>query len=140
MPVSANEREQEPAVPGQSVAVTIEALYLLNLLLLPGLAFSGLVWLWHSRRHVLPSLALCHLKQTLSASVWAAIMLVLVNGVILIFGGYHKPSSWVIVVLYFTTCHTTLVLFGIVGLARAMAGQLYIYPLVGRACDVEHSK
>jgi uncharacterized Tic20 family protein len=38
-----------------------------------------------------------------------------------------------VVVLYFTTCHATLVLLGVLGLAKALAGQCYRFPLVGRA-------
>jgi uncharacterized Tic20 family protein len=40
-----------------------------------------------------------------------------------------------IVIIYFTTCHSTLVLLGVLGLAKAMAGQKYIYPLLGRPCE-----
>lgn len=134
MRASANDTP-EPDPPGQGIAVSAEVLYLANLLLLPGLAFLALLALWFAQRRAAPPLGRCHLRQTLSASLWAGAILVLANALIIAFGGYQQPATWVIVILYFTTCHSTLVLFGILGLARAMAGKLYVYPLIGRPCN-----
>jgi hypothetical protein len=122
-----------PPVPGQSLAVAAEALYLTNLLLLPGLGFIALVGLYLRVHKRAPELAACHLRQTLSASVWAGLILVLVNALIILAGGYHAPYTWVFVILYFTICHTSLVLLGMLGLARAMAGKPFRFPLVGMA-------
>ena len=41
-------------------------------------------------------------------------------------------AVWTVVIVYFTMFHSMLVLLGIVGLAKAMAGQCWRYPLVGR--------
>jgi hypothetical protein len=122
--------------PGTSLAVTAEALYLVNLLLVPGLAFAVLLVVYLRRIGTAPPLARCHLRQTLFASLWAGVLLVAVNGLILALGGYDAPNTWVILVLYFTTCHATLVLVGVLGLAKAMAGQPYRYPLIGRPCEM----
>ena len=54
------------------------------------------------------------------------------NIIIVLLGGYQSPDTWVVVVIYFTSCHATLVLLGVLGLAKAMAGQCYRFPLVGR--------
>lgn len=124
-----------PDAPGRRIAIGAEVLYLSNLLLLPGLAFLGLLALWFARRHDAAQLARCHLRQTVSASLWAAAILLLVNVLIIALGGYRQPATWVIAIPYFTICHSTLVLFGIFGLARAMAGKNFIYPVVGRPCD-----
>ena len=51
---------------------------------------------------------------------------------IMLLGGYSGAHTWVLVILYFTVCHSTLVLLGVVGLAKAMAGQCWRYPLIGR--------
>jgi uncharacterized Tic20 family protein len=40
--------------------------------------------------------------------------------------------AWLLVILYFTVCHSTLVLLGMLGLVKAMAGQCFRFPLVGR--------
>lgn len=134
MPASEDSRiAAEPEIPGQSLAIWAESLYLVNLLLAPGLAFAALLWLY-SKRASAPPLAQCHLRQAFSASLWAGALLVVANLLIIALGGYSAPSTWVIVILYFTTCHSTLVLLGVLGLAKALAGQQYIYPLIGRDC------
>jgi uncharacterized Tic20 family protein len=133
MPASEPEKVQPDAgVPGQELAVAAEVLYLVNLLLLPGIAFVLLLVVYFRNIKSAPALAVCHLRQTLSASLWAGGLLLVANGSILLLGGYHSPNTWMVVIIYFTTCHATLVLFGVMGLAKAMAGQYYRYPLVGR--------
>lgn len=129
MQVSADEQRPE----GQGLAVLAEGLYLANLLLLPGLAFLWLLWLYARHHGGAPPLAASHLAQTLSASLWAGVLLVIANGLIILLGGYRGANTWVIVVVYFTVCHSTLVMLGIIGLAKAMAGQCWRFPLVGRA-------
>ena len=133
MPHSEGEQEQPgPLVPGQGLAVMAEVLYISNLLLLPGLAFIALLLVYFRNIHVAPALAVCHLRQTLSASLWAGALLLATNIIIVLLGGYRSPNTWMVVIIYFTTCHATLVLLGVMGLARAMAGQCFRYPLVGR--------
>jgi hypothetical protein len=117
---------------GAAVAVTAESLYLVNLLLAPGLGFVLLLGLWWRRREGAPPLAAAHLAQTLSGSVWAGVLLVVANALILLLGGYRGPNVWAIVITYFTLCHSMLIMFGAYGLAKAMAGQCWRYPLVGR--------
>lgn len=119
---------------GQGLAVAAEALYLINLMLVPGLAFLILVGLWWREKDRAPALARCHLAQTVSASLWAGGLLVAANIAIILLGGYDAASTWVVVILWFTCVHSTLILFGVVGLARALSGKPYVYPLVGRPC------
>ena len=117
---------------GVGVATAAESLYLVNLLLAPGLGFLALLWLWRRSRDTAPALAASHLAQTVSGSIWAGILLVVANALILLLGGYDGPHVWTIVITYFTVCHSMLVMFGAYGLAKAMAGQCWRYPLVGR--------
>jgi len=124
--------DAETGAPGEGLAIAAESLYLANLLLAPGLAFAALLWLYLSRRREATPLATAHLDQTVSASVWAGILLIGVNGAILLVGGYDGPNVWTVVIVYFTVFHSTLVVLGILGLAKAMAGQCWRYPLVGR--------
>lgn len=125
----------ETAMSGQRLAVAAEALYLANLLILPGAAFLILLVLYRRHACAATPLARCHLRQTLAASLWAGLILVAVNIAIVALGGYRAPATWAIVVLYFTLCHAALVLFGVMGLAKAMAGQSYVYPLLGQRCE-----
>ena len=87
-----------------------------------------------TRRRRLPPLAACHLRQALAGTLWAFGLLVGLNGLALYLGGPEVPATWVFVLLYFATVHSALVLFGMFGLARAMAGQPYRYPVVGVDC------
>lgn len=121
--------------PGQGLAVTAESLYLVNLMLAPGLGFVALAWLWLKHRASAPALARCHLEQTFRVSLWGgALIVVACAGFIWLFG-LDSEWTWTYVIMYFTCIHSTLIMFGILGLAKAMAGQPYVYPLIGRKCD-----
>lgn len=135
MPASEADPGAPQFPPGTALAITAETLYLVNLMLVPGIAFAVLAVLYLQRIDTAAPLARCHLRQTMAGSLWAGVLLVLVNLVILALGGYQAPGTWVVLVLYFVSCHAGLVLLGVLGLAKAMAGQPYRYPLLGRACD-----
>lgn len=118
--------------PGTQLAIMAEALFLSNLLLLPGICFVWLGYLYFKHRHSAPPLARSHLEQTFIASIIGGMLLVFANLAILWLGGYQSANTWVVLILYFTTVHSTLVLLGIVGLAKAMAGSEFRFPLIGR--------
>ena len=97
----------------------------------PVLAFSVLAWLWLARGGSAPALARNHLRQTFFVSLWgAAILLVACTGFIVAFG-LHSEWTWTYVVVYFTCVHSTLIIFGVLGLSKAMAGKPFRYPLIG---------
>ena len=121
----------ETDAPHSSIAIAAQVLYLVNLLLLPGLAFIALVVLYRMQGNGPDQLARLHLRQALSASLWAGILLVAANGLILLLGGYDGPWVWMVVILYFTIAHSTLIILGMIGLIKAMAGQVWSYPLIG---------
>lgn len=123
---------EDAAPAGGALAVTAEGLYLANLLLLPAVSFVVLAVLFLRRNEETPPLATAHIEQTFAASLWAGVLLVAVNLLILALGGYRGVHTWVLVILYFTVCHSTLVLFGIAGLSKALAGQCWRFPVVGR--------
>lgn len=127
MPTSAKDKESE------ALAVKAEVLYLINLLILPGIAFLLLLRLYLRHRHSATGIGLAHLQQTLSGSLWAGVLLVMVNILILVFGGYREVSTWIILILYFTTAHATLVFYGAFGLSKALSGQCWRFPLIGRS-------
>jgi hypothetical protein len=120
----------------QGLAVAAEVLYLTNLLLLPGLAFIALAVLYAARVGKAAPLAACHLRQALTASLWAGALLGAVTLTIALLGGFDNPATWVVLILYFVTCHATLVMLGVLGLSKAMAGRHFHYPVVGRRCVV----
>ena len=69
MPLSDDDFGVEEEKAGQNLAVLAEALYLTNLLLLPGLAFVLLFGLWLKYGKSAPPLARQHLKQTTYVSL-----------------------------------------------------------------------
>lgn len=125
-----------PVVAGQSLAVKAEVLYLVNLMLAPGLGFAALAWLWWQQGGAAPLLARNHLRQTFFVSLWGGGLLVAVSiGFILLFG-LDSGWTWTYVVIYFTCVHSSLILCGVLGLARAMNGQSYRFPLIGPRLEV----
>ena len=116
---------------GQNLAVLAEALFLTNRLLAPGIAFAVLLWLWLRHKDSAPLLARQHLKQTTFVSLWGGLLLVTLTALLILVGGLAWEYTWVLVILYFTCIHSTLVLFGVFALTKAMAGQPWRYPLIG---------
>lgn len=137
MPPSASKgpepSSERPA--GQGLAVLAEALYLANLLLAPGLCFALLAWLWLRRRHSAPPLARQHLHQATLVSLYGGVLIVGLSALLFGLGGIHWVGTWVLVILYFTCIHSTLVIFGLIALAKALAGQPWRYPLIGPRQD-----
>ena len=126
-----NDADLDFSIPGRATAVAAEALYLANLMLIPGLGFVALLVLWWRERERAPELARGHLRQTVAASLWAGVLLVAANVAIILLGGYDSAYTWIVVVLYFTTCHSTLIFCGAIGLSRALAGKPFRFPLIG---------
>lgn len=112
-------------------AVAAEVLYLLNLLLLPGLAFALLLLLAYRERASTNPLTRCHIRQALVVSIKGGLLLVLVAATIVFVGGLDDPVTWVLLVLYVLCFHATLVMLGVLGLSRAITSQTYVYPLLG---------
>ena len=115
----------------QVLAVTAEGLFLANLLLLPGISFLILCWLRWRYYTEAGRLARCHIDQTFFVSLWGGGLLIVCTALFLLLGGLHWQWTWVVVILYFTCIHSTLVLLGTFGLSRATAGLEYVYPLIG---------
>jgi len=113
MPPSAGNSPLRAVPDGQDLAVAAEVLFLANLMLAPGLAFLGLLWLWLKRRKDAPPLARCHIEQTFEASIWAGMLLVIANVSVIVLGGFQSVWTWVVVILWFTCVHSTLILLGV---------------------------
>lgn len=115
----------------RSLAIAAETLFLVNLLLLPGLGFAILLGLYLLRRRRASALARNHLSQTVGVSLIGGTLIVCVIGLIIALGGFDSGYTWMVAVLYFTFIHSTLILLGIMGLVKAMAGQPFRFPLIG---------
>jgi len=135
MPLSDDDFGFEEEKAGQNLAVLAEALYLINLLLLPGIAFALLLGLWLKYKDNAPPLARQHLKQATFVSLVGGLLILTLSGLVLALGGLDWEWTWVILILYFTCIHSTLVLFGMYGLIKAMSGQIWRFPLIGPKID-----
>lgn len=122
-------------IPGQGLAIAAEALFLLNLLALPGLAFAILAGLCFRFRQDAPPLARQHLRQAFVVSLWGGVLIVVCSAGILLAGGLHEQWTWVVLILYFTCIHSTLILLGMVALVKAMGGQAWRFPVIGPKLD-----
>jgi uncharacterized Tic20 family protein len=118
--------------PGKTLAVAAETLYLVNLMLLPGVAFLVLLVLYLSRRRHAAPLAANHLAQTTGVSLIGGALLITVSAAVILLVGRDTAATWVLVILYFTFIHSTLILLGVLGLVRALSGQHFRFPLLGR--------
>ncbi|MDC7714100.1 hypothetical protein PQU96_08145 [Vogesella sp. LYT5W] len=112
-------------------AIAAHALYLLNLLLLPGLAFAVLWWCRRCWAAAASTALRRHLDQAFGAALWSGGLIVLVSLLLVWLGDLQQPVTWVLLILYFTVIHATLVLLGAYALSRAMAGLPCRYPLPG---------
>jgi len=117
---------------GKSLAVTAETLYLVNLMLAPGLAFVLLLALYWLNRNTADALAMNHLSQTVGVSVAGGTLIVVAIGTFLLTGGMQSGYALMAAVLYFTLIHSSLIFMGVFGLVKALAGEHYIFPLIGR--------
>lgn len=118
-------------MPGPQLAVAAEALFLINLMLLPGLAFLALMVLWAKHHDHADPLVRNHLRQTGWTCIWGGLLLVIISVSIFLLGGFDNPWTWVIGVLYFTVVHASLILLGVMGLSRAINGRSWRYPVFG---------
>jgi len=131
---SAAEPPYQPP-PGQVLAQVAECVYLGSLLLLPGIGFFVLAWLRFGRSADVPPLARCHIRQTYRAGLVATLLMTATVGFIISEGGFVTLAAWAAAEIYIIFIHTPLILLGLLGLIRAMAGKPYVYPVVGRPCN-----
>ncbi|HSI96396.1 MAG: hypothetical protein ACAH09_02965 [Methylophilaceae bacterium] len=120
---------------GVRLAIAAECCYLANLTVMPLLGFFVLLAVYFARFDTASVLARCHLRQALVGSLWAGVLLILLNALILLMGGYRSHFTVVTLILYFFSVHSALIILGMAGLAKAFAGQTFIYPLIGARCD-----
>lgn len=118
-------------MPGPPLAIAAGVLFLVNLMLLPGLGFIALLVLWLRHHDHADPLVRNHLQQNVVASLWGGAVLVGFSLAIIGLGGFANPWTWVIGVLYFVLVHAGLIYLGVMGMIRAMNGHAWRFPLIG---------
>lgn len=115
----------------RDIAVQAELCFLLNLLVLPGVAFVALLLIARKHWHSDNPLTRCHLRQAVRASIWSGVLLAIVSIIILAMGNFGSVWTWMVLLLYFICCHSLLILLGVWGVTQASAGKIFVYPLIG---------
>lgn len=115
----------------RDIAVQAELCFLLNLLVLPGVAFVALLLIARNHWHSDNPLTRCHLRQAVRASIWSGVLLAIVSIIILAMGNFGSVWTWMVLLLYFICCHSLLILLGVWGVTQASAGKIFVYPLIG---------
>ena len=113
-----------------NIAILAETLFLANLLLIPVVPFLVLLSLFLKYRNNADSLAFNHIRQTFIASLWAGFFIVVVATIFYFFSTVSEAVTWTIIITYFTCIHSLFVMYGIYGLAKAMAGQEVKFPFI----------
>ena len=114
------------------LTIAAEVLYLLNLLLFPGIAFLILTALYLLKRRHGSALLLNHLAQTIGVSMIAGILMAILGLGIWVYGDLNSGYTWLCILTYFTTLHIALIFMGVIGLVKAMNQEHISYFLLGR--------
>ena len=103
------------------LASNIAMASILNLTFLPGFAFLWLLFKVKATNH--QGLARYHLLFAIKLNLLALICLVAVTGLMIVFGGFDSPWTWVFVITYFTFAHTVFIVLAMWALTRAWSGK-----------------
>ncbi len=118
------------------IAITAQSLFLANISFLPILAFFMLLPIYNSAKHNLHPRAIEHCRQSILGCIASGILLVIVSGTIVLLGGLEEAYTWVFLITYFISIHSALILYGVFALIKAIVGEPYRYPLIGRFWQV----
>ena len=110
---------QENSKQSKRCAIIYQSLYLMNLLLIPGIAFCILIW-QYVKNSKTTGWQRIHLLRSLQLSLLAGVFLVLIPVLTVIFGSEFEALVAMMLV-YFVTAHALFVLIGMFNLSRAMS-------------------
>jgi len=108
-----------------SDAIVYQSLFLMNLLLIPGLAFVLLIWLFTKKSKQLGWQRI-HLYRSVQLSVLAGFFILVIPLVVLVTTNAFE-ASLMVMIIYFVTMHAAFVLLGMLNLSRAMARKLPLF-------------
>ena len=93
---------------------------LLNLTLLPVISFIALLLIY--RKTEPDAIDRYHAILGIKINIIAAAVLFLVSALMIFFGGFNSPWTWVYVISYFTLVHTLFIVLALWALVRAWSG------------------
>ncbi len=106
-------------------AIVYQSLFLMNLLLIPGLSFIILLWLFAKKSRRL-SWQRIHLYRSVQLSVLAGFFIIVIPLIVLVTTNAFE-ASLMVMIIYFVTMHAAFVLLGMLNLSRAMARKLPLF-------------
>lgn len=131
--VTAPEEKVEPlSEKDRRLSIIAQALYLLNISVLPILAFLIQLIIYKAGGDRSHRQAVEHQRQAILASITAGILLIIISGLILFLGGFSSPYTWVLLITYFISIHSALILYGVFAIIKAIVDEPYRYPILGR--------
>ena len=93
---------------------------LINLTILPGIGFIALIFIYLKTQP--GTIGRYHAALGFKINIIAAITLFSVSALMILFGGFNSPWTWVYVISYFTLVHTLFIVLAIWALVRAWSG------------------
>ena len=93
---------------------------ILNLTLLPVVSFIALYLIY--KKTMPNNIDHYHAVLGIKINIIAAIVLFLVSGLMILFGGFNSPWTWVYVISYFTIVHTAFIVIALWALVRSWSG------------------
>ncbi len=93
---------------------------LLNLTILPIVSFIALLFIYKKTQP--GNIDHYHAVLGIKLNITAAIALFVVSSLMVLFGGFESPWTWVYVVLYFVIVHTMFIIFAVWALVRSWSG------------------
>ena len=93
---------------------------ILNLTLLPVLGFIALLLLY--KKTEAKQIDRYHVLLGIKINIIAAIALFFVSALMILFGGFNSPWTWVYVISYFTIVHTIFIVIAVWALVRSWSG------------------
>ncbi|MBA6347600.1 MULTISPECIES: hypothetical protein [unclassified Colwellia] len=106
-------------------AIIYQSLFLMNLLLIPGLSFLILIWLFIKKKHQ-KGWQCIHLYRSIQLSILAGFFIIVIPLVVLLTTDAFEVSLMVMII-YFVTMHAAFVLLGMLNVSRAMAKKLPLF-------------
>jgi uncharacterized Tic20 family protein len=114
------------------LATLAQALYLTNITILPLFSFVILVFMYKKNFAKMHATAVLHCRQAIFANIIAGILLIAVSGLIFLTGSFDSPYMWMILIIYFLSIHSVLILYGVFALIKAHNEEDYVYPVFGK--------
>jgi len=106
-------------------AIVYQSLFLMNLLLIPGLSFMMLTWFFVRRKNN-KGWQRIHLYRSVQLSVLSCFFLIIIP-VTILSTTHTFDVSLMLIIIYFVTMHAAFVLLGMLNISRAMAKKLPLF-------------